>query len=474
LSFAETAHEAGPGGASAGALAEALEVLATTADVLRDVAPESALRLEVERLSRWLLLPRPPRGIRRQASRLAAEVEPDSLAAHCVRAVVACLDAVDGAVPAHEAAGAALVALRDGRLLADPLAESAALGFYWALQALRYSERVDEYAAWTARRWKLATRAGSQFERHGLTIQRAHIAWLRGELPTAVDEARLALGGHDVLGYHFLTVHAVVALVDALVELGQLDEAEAVLDEHGLADAITWDWFLLVPARVSLALAQGDLERARAQLATVPPEAPGLPLRMGPAEVAVALAGGRRDEARERAQAMLAGAERFAAPGLLGIARRLVGQATGGSEGIEHLRAAIGPLERSPLRLELARTLVELGAALRRRNQRVEARDPLRRGLDLAQRCGAETLTVQATQELRASGARPRRLVLTGVESLTPSELRVARLVAQGRSNAEVAQGLFVTRATVETHLASVFRKLGVTSRNQLPAALGD
>ncbi|HEY8524481.1 MAG TPA: helix-turn-helix transcriptional regulator [Acidimicrobiales bacterium] len=77
-------------------------------------------------------------------------------------------------------------------------------------------------------------------------------------------------------------------------------------------------------------------------------------------------------------------------------------------------------------------------------------------------------------QELRATGARPRRLVLTGVESLTPSELRVARLVAEGRSNPEVAQALFVTRATVESHLAAVFRKLGVTSRDQLPAALGD
>ena len=223
-----------------------------------------------------------------------------------------------------------------------------------------------------------------------------------------------------------------------------------------------------------LALAQGDLGRARDQVAAAPPEAADLPLLMAPAEVAVALATGDRDTARARAAAMLAAAERFGAPGALGVARRLVGQAIGGADGIEHLRAAIGPLERSPLRLDLAQALVELGAALRRANARAAAREPLRRGLDLAQRCGSEALTDQAMQELRATGARPRRLVLTGVESLTPSELRVARLVAEGRSNPEVAQALFVTRATVESHLAAVFRKLGVTSRDQLPAALGD
>ena len=93
-------------------------------------------------------------------------------------------------------------------------------------------------------------------------------------------------------------------------------------------------------------------------------------------------------------------------------------------------------------------------------------------GMTRAQRCGAVVLTDRAVQELRATGARPRRLVLSGVESLTPSELRVARLVAEGRSNPEVAQALFVTRATVDTHLAAVFRKLGVTSRDQLPAVL--
>ena len=123
---------------------------------------------------------------------------------------------------------------------------------------------------------------------------------------------------------------------------------------------------------------------------------------------------------------------------------------------------------------QFARTLAPLGAALRRQNRRVEARDPLRRALDLAARCHASALAAEAQDELRACGARPRRLVLRGVESLTPTERRVAGLVADGLSNPEVAQTMFVTRATVETHLGAIYRKLDISSRSQLPGALGE
>lgn len=73
---------------------------------------------------------------------------------------------------------------------------------------------------------------------------------------------------------------------------------------------------------------------------------------------------------------------------------------------------------------------------------------------------------------MRATGARPRRLVYSGVDALTASELRVARLAAAGQSNPEIAQSLFVTRKTVEAHLSNVYSKLDITSRRQLSAAL--
>jgi DNA-binding CsgD family transcriptional regulator len=116
--------------------------------------------------------------------------------------------------------------------------------------------------------------------------------------------------------------------------------------------------------------------------------------------------------------------------------------------------------------------LTDLGAALRRNGQRSEARGPLRRGLDLARRCGARPLAELAHEELVATGARPRRMTLTGIEALTPSERRVASMAASGLTNREVAQALFVTEKTVEVHLTRAYRKLDICSRSELARAL--
>src|SRR4029077_10293258 len=122
--------------------------------------------------------------------------------------------------------------------------------------------------------------------------------------------------------------------------------------------------------------------------------------------------------------------------------------------------------------LEKARALTDLGALLRRRNRRAEARELLREALDIAHRAFADPLAERAEVELRATGARPRRVVLTGLESLTASERRVAELARQGLTNREIAQALFITTRTVEGHLTSVFRKLRLDSRHDLAAAL--
>jgi DNA-binding NarL/FixJ family response regulator len=110
-------------------------------------------------------------------------------------------------------------------------------------------------------------------------------------------------------------------------------------------------------------------------------------------------------------------------------------------------------LRDSSARLEQAKALVALGAALRRTGSRAEAREPLREALDLAERCGALALAERAREELRATGARPRRSILRGVDALTASELRIARMAAEGLTNREIAQELFVTIRTVEMHL---------------------
>ena len=128
----------------------------------------------------------------------------------------------------------------------------------------------------------------------------------------------------------------------------------------------------------------------------------------------------------------------------------------------------------SSARLEHARALIALGSALRRTHASAAAREPLRRGLELAARCGAQPLTEHARAELYAAGGRPRRAAVSGPESLTPSERRVADLAAAGDSNRDIAQKLYVTPRTVEVHLTSIYRKLGISRRAALPKALAD
>ena len=137
------------------------------------------------------------------------------------------------------------------------------------------------------------------------------------------------------------------------------------------------------------------------------------------------------------------------------------------------LREAVATLEGSEARLDHAHALVDLGAALRRAGKRTEARERLAEGLELADRCGATALVDMAEAELRAAGARPRRRALSGVASLTPSELRVAEMAAEGMMNKEIAQALFVTLRTVEMHLSNAYGKLEISSRDQLPEVLG-
>ena len=125
------------------------------------------------------------------------------------------------------------------------------------------------------------------------------------------------------------------------------------------------------------------------------------------------------------------------------------------------IRAAVATLEGSPARLGLAHALVDLGADVRRRRAPVEARPWLERGMELAHACGATRLAEHARTELAATGVRPRRAARTGSDALTASELRVAELAASGLTNRTIAQSLFVTQRTVETHLGHVVPEAG-------------
>lgn len=190
-----------------------------------------------------------------------------------------------------------------------------------------------------------------------------------------------------------------------------------------------------------------------------------------PAAVPLLVVSGRLDEARSLLERETAVADRRGAPRQIAgalRARALLDK----DDAVDLLTEAVALLRPTPFRLDLAKALVDLGAALRRTNQRAASREPLHEALDIAFRGGATVVADRARTELSATGARPRRMVLTGPESLTPSERRVAELAAEGRSNPEIAQALFVTRKTVETHLGRVFQKLAISGRAELSDAL--
>ncbi len=183
---------------------------------------------------------------------------------------------------------------------------------------------------------------------------------------------------------------------------------------------------------------------------------------------------GEHQQARRLAAEELELAEEFGAPRALGVALRAAGLVSGGEAGVAQLNRATEVLARSPARLEQARALTDFGAALRRAGRRADAREPLRHGLELAVRCGATVLAQRAGDELNAAGARRHNIVLTGVDALTPSERRVARLAGDGLSNPQIAQALYLTRRTVETHLTHAYQKLRISSRDQLPTILAN
>jgi DNA-binding NarL/FixJ family response regulator len=272
---------------------------------------------------------------------------------------------------------------------------------------------------------------------------------------------------------------AVTVLTDIAVEAGELADAEALLSLLPQAGWPAGVGTVLIPAaRARLRLAQGRPADALADFQTCAaifsPEVWGteirdvgyLHARSGAAQALLRL--GERERARDLAEAELADVKEFGAPRALGIALRAVGLAQGGDKGIELLANSVASLRHSPALLERAHSLAELGAALRRNGCRSAAREPLAEALDLAARGGARPLVARVREELKATGARPRRAWRTGLEALSPRELRVAKLAAEGRTNREIAYQLYVTLKTVEGHLARAYTKLGIERRQQL------
>ncbi|MGH2987668.1 MAG: helix-turn-helix transcriptional regulator, partial [Solirubrobacterales bacterium] len=355
----------------------------------------------------------------------------------------------------------------------------------WVLTAgtLTRCGALDLAEGWATRGLADAKAAGLIYKHSGAHWALGYVARSRGRLAEAAASFEIALRGAREYGA-VMGIHGVLTgLIEVQTERGQFEAAESLLAEAGLEFELppaifTRGEFLV--ARAALRLAQGDAEAALTDLAAAAADArkradlgPGATMWRSASALAH-LRLGERDRARRLAAEELARARRFGAPETLGIALQAAALAEGGERELELLREAIALLADSPHRLEHARSLVALGSALRRSGERAAARGPLKDGLETARSCGAVPLVERAYEELRATGARPRKILYTGVESLTPSEGRVARLAAAGRTNRQIAEELFVTTKTVESHLGSAYRKLEIDSRGELTVALGD
>jgi DNA-binding CsgD family transcriptional regulator len=159
-------------------------------------------------------------------------------------------------------------------------------------------------------------------------------------------------------------------------------------------------------------------------------------------------------------------------PRPLAHALRTVAELAPAPRRLQALTEALHVLQGSPALLEYTATLVDLGTAQRHTGDKPAALTTLRRGYAQADALGATALVNRARHQLHSLGARPRRAALTGLGALTPTERRVAELASSALTNSEVAQALFVTPKTVETHLANIYRKLGIAGRHELSAAL--
>lgn len=300
-----------------------------------------------------------------------------------------------------------------------------------------------------------------------------------GEIRDAEADSRLAFDYKLPVAPAPAMLWSLSFLVEALVEADAPAEADAALtaaDQQAAPPAGALAGPLVLQRRARLRLAQHRPEDALADAQAAGALADELgvchPVLAGwRAEAVEALTILGDSEAAQRlAHEQLQLAEHLGTPGARGAALRVLARTA--TEPIPLLERAAETLAGSPARLEHTRALVDLGAALRRANRRADARDPLRRALEQADRGGMLLLARRAREELNAAGARPRRSALSGPGALTPAEHRVAQLAAQGHSNKAIAERLYVTQRTVEAHLTHTFQKLDIHSRAQLAASL--
>jgi DNA-binding NarL/FixJ family response regulator len=324
----------------------------------------------------------------------------------------------------------------------------------------------------------LAREQGSVPGMATLTGLQAIVAWRRGMVLETEALSREALKLSAASGTSVPAPDYRAYLAAALVEAGRLDEAEEAIARSGVGPALPNLTFGGMPfvARARLRLAQGrpddaldDLLELRSRERALEVKHMRFAWRRDAVQASLAL--GDANLAAEHASEQLELTTRWDIPSARGIALSTHGLAARRGEGLDLLARGAALLARSPARLDHARALADLGA-LRREDGAPRPGDRSRRRSNRPASAARPRSPSARGRSWRRRGARPRRQQFTGVESLTAAEWRVARLATHGDSNREIAATLFITVRTVENHLASCYRKLGIGSRQELAGAL--
>ena len=459
-----------------GQIHEAVSVLERTSDHLAGTDRELSLELEADIVNAGRLHPElRPAALARARRLYDAGLRGRTFAERVALAAVA--GEGDAVVPrAEDAITCARRALAGDRLLAEAGPEAPA--YWYAVSGLVLAEALEPADAAVEAGRVEAREQGSMLGSGLAYCFQALLEHRRGDLPAAEADFRHAVEITPSTRWAAKT-YALAFLIDILLDRGRPGEAAAVLAASRMPDTAppVLPFLMLQQSRGRLRVTLGETDSGMADMHTA---AEGFAAGcfgacLWPWRSFHALELARECEpaqALELAQEEERLARAFGAPRAWGISLHTVGVVEGGDACIASFREAVDVLDGSQAVLERARAQIDLGAALRRAGHRAEALERLRDGLDVAHACAAEALVEQARGEMVLAGARPRRDAAHGRDSLTASELRVARKAAEGMTNREIAQDLFVSLRTVETHLTHVYRKLSIDSRDELARLL--
>ncbi|MEU8573741.1 helix-turn-helix transcriptional regulator [Streptomyces asoensis] len=445
----------------------------TAVEVLRGLEARLAAHPELARALQTAsaLLSDQDQTVRREAYRWltdTAERSPELVGASG-QALLVRYAATAGDLPAREAMRRLRTLLTEP---ADPLAEPFLLGT--AAAVAQWADELDEAERLVER--GLAGQHPSLLHpmEQALLDTRWDIAAARGAYATV-------LAGHPEAARRTGTgpANADAHVLLALVETGRTAEARRLADTFDLRDTPdSWELNRFLYARGVLRFTEGDvagalhdfLECGRRQSARAVLSPVVTPWRSAAAECRLAL--GNPQEALALATEELRLARVWNTPRTTGRALRVLGRATRGRRGLELGEEAVAVLRDSPAEAELVASLLAHGVQLTAAGERGRGRDHLREGAERAERLGSVRLLTYAEHALRSAGGRRTTPAHTGSGALTGSERRIAELAAEGRTNTEIAKLLHVARRTVETHLTSAYRKLGIRRRGELRGVL--